>query len=170
MISLAELGGNAFEQHDVGARDSERLGAVEHAARRPLRSRPCTRKPPVLCTDCGFRPRCAHTAMSWRARNSTISSWPAPLSSFTISAPPSCMRRTEFASAMSARRITRERQVGHRGTAGAGRAPPPCSDRRCRPWSPARWCRGPAAPCPANRPPARDRRRRCRSSTAKLAS
>ena len=27
--------------------------------------RPCTRKPPVLCTDCGFRPRCAHTAMSW---------------------------------------------------------------------------------------------------------
>ena len=42
----------------VSASSSMRCAAVP--------SRPCTRKPPVLCTDCGLSPRCAQTAMSWR--------------------------------------------------------------------------------------------------------
>ena len=96
----AERRRNAFEQHDVGAGVLQRLGVARHLFGRRLLAA-LHAKAADLVHRLRLQAECAHTAMSWLARNSTISTWPAPPSSLTILAPPSCIRRTALSSACS---------------------------------------------------------------------
>src|SRR3989440_5118030 len=68
---LAECRRDALQQHDVRTGRFQPPRLLQQA-RRGFALAPLHPKAPVLCTDCGFSPTWAHTAMSWLARNSTI--------------------------------------------------------------------------------------------------
>src|SRR3989304_3268139 len=87
--ALRHFGRDAFEHERKGAGSLDGAGGGRAAAS----VFPCTLKPPRAWTDCGVRPMCAITGMSFSARRAISSRRFSPPSILTASAPASLLKR-----------------------------------------------------------------------------